>query len=322
MRFNLAAVDADATQRAAMHRAMLDMARFADRNGFFDVSLAEHHGTQLGWTPSPLPLAAALLGATERVRVGISALVLPLHDPIRIAEDVAAIDLAFGNRFGLICALGYRSEEYAAFGKDWAGRGALFDRCLETMLTAWRGEPFTYDGRPVHVTPTPVSQPHPAVFVGGASKAAARRAARFGLGLAPQDHLPKLQAFYESECAARGTIPMCLMPPPNLMTTHVSADPDRAWATYGRYFLAESTAYNAWQPAGSTSVVHSPATTVEELRADGPFQILTPADFAAQLREAGPSAYAFFHPLVGGLPIDEAWRSLELYINEVVPASR
>ena len=81
----------------------------------------------------------------------------------------------------MIGGLGYRPEEYAAHGKDWTERGALMDECVDAMLKAWTGEPFEYRGTTVRVTPRPLTQPHPTFMLGGTSKVAARRAARFGL---------------------------------------------------------------------------------------------------------------------------------------------
>jgi alkanesulfonate monooxygenase SsuD/methylene tetrahydromethanopterin reductase-like flavin-dependent oxidoreductase (luciferase family) len=81
----------------------------------------------------------------------------------------------------VIAGLGYRPYEYAAHGKSWADRGKLMDEVLEVMLKAWAGEPFEYRGTIVRVTPTPYTKPHPMLFVGGASKPAARRAAQLGL---------------------------------------------------------------------------------------------------------------------------------------------
>ena len=78
--------------------------------------------------------------------------------------------------------------------------------------------------------------------------------------------------------------------------------------------------YSAWQPPGQTSSVHSHATNVEELRAEGIYEVVTPAELVDRLKDAGPGGTCALHPLVGGMPIEEGWSSLRLYVEEVLPA--
>jgi alkanesulfonate monooxygenase SsuD/methylene tetrahydromethanopterin reductase-like flavin-dependent oxidoreductase (luciferase family) len=251
--------------------------------------------------------------------VSLSALLVPLHDPLRIAEDIAVLDLASGGRFVVIAGLGYRPEEYAAHGKSWADRGKLMDEALEVMLKAWSGEPFEYRGTTVTVTPTPVTRPHPMILVGGTSRPAARRAARLGLPLSPAAHLPELEAYYYEQCAEQGTSGFCGMPAADLSLLFVHEDPDKAWAELGRYFLHEATTYAAWQTPDIRSAVHSHAKTAAELRAEGIYKVVTPDECVTQGKELGAAAMFTLHPLVGGMPIDEAWKSLELFGDEVIP---
>ena len=110
---------------------------------------------------------------------------LPLHDPLRVAEDLAVLDLASGGRVAVTLGVGYRPEEYAAHGKSWADRGTLMDEAVATLLAAWTGEPFDYRGTTVRVTPVPRTKPHPTIMIGGSARPGARRAARFGLPFAP-----------------------------------------------------------------------------------------------------------------------------------------
>ena len=162
VRLNFQVPDLDRKALAAAYSEGIAMARYADESGFDVVSFEEHHGTDLAWSPSPLITAGAVLGSTKNVRVVIQALLVPLHDPLRIAEDMAVLDLMSGGRLMVVSGLGYRPDEYAMFDKDWAGRGALVDEDLEAILNAWTGEPFTYRGRTVRVTPPPASPPQPA----------------------------------------------------------------------------------------------------------------------------------------------------------------
>ena len=132
------------------------MAEYADEHGFDMVTLEEHHGADNGWSPSPLISAGLVFGRCPSDSPSpSSALLVPLHDPLRIAEDIAVLDLASGGRLTVIGGIGYRPEEYAAHGKSWADRGRLMDEAVDTMLKAWTGEPFEYRGTTVQVTPSP-----------------------------------------------------------------------------------------------------------------------------------------------------------------------
>ena len=90
------------------------MAKYADENDFFTLSFEEHHGADDGWSPTPLTNAAMVVGATKNVRIIVQALLVPLHDPIRLAEQIAVLDLASGGRVSVVAGLGYRPEEYEA----------------------------------------------------------------------------------------------------------------------------------------------------------------------------------------------------------------
>ncbi|WP_157859351.1 LLM class flavin-dependent oxidoreductase, partial [Streptomyces pathocidini] len=161
VRFNLVDPDATPESRSQRYRAAVEMAAHADELGVTTVQTEEHHGAENGWLPSPLVFAAAVAGATRTVSVTVSALITPLYDPLRLAEELAVLDLASGGRVVTVAGIGYRPEEYAMLGRDWHRRGRLQDEALETLLKAWTGEPFAYRGRTVRVTPRPYTRPHP-----------------------------------------------------------------------------------------------------------------------------------------------------------------
>ncbi|MBC9723559.1 LLM class flavin-dependent oxidoreductase [Streptomyces sp. TRM68367] len=315
VRFNLVAPGATSAALSARYRATLEMAAYADDRGISTVQTEEHHGADNNWLPSPFAFAGAVFGATRRVAVTVSAAIGPLHDPLRLAEDMAVLDLLSGGRLVTVAGIGYRPEEYARHGVDFERRGKLQDELLETLLKAWTGEPFTYRGRTVRVTPRPYTDPHPLLLVGGSSKAAARRAARLGLPFFPSAHLPELAAYYKERLAEYGTEGWAMMPAAETPLLHIAEDPDRAWAEYGRHFLHEARTYASWQSGGVRSAVKSGATTVDELRAEGVYRILTPEECVS----LDLDSYVL-HPLSGGMPVDEGWRSLHLFGERVLPA--
>ncbi len=316
MRFNMVNPNQDAAEMAGRYRAMLDMATAADEAGMSGITLEEHHGAFNGWSPTPLLNAGMILARTKSMMVSISALLLPLHEPIRVAEDIAVLDLVGGGRLVTIFGLGYRPSEYAMLGKDWNGRGKLMDECLATVMAAWTGEPFDYRGEMVQVLPKPASEPHPIVMVGGTSKPAARRAARFGLPLFPAAHMPDLEAYYYEKCEEYGTQGFVVMPSPKTKMMFVANDPDQAWAELGDHFFHEASTYKSWQTADISSAVKSGATNPAELRDEGIYVVMTPEEAIAEGKSAGS---VVLHPLVGGMPVEAGWECLNLFLNEVLP---
>ena len=308
IRFNLIDPTLDSQSLSDRYKAMLDMAEFADQNGFFMATFEEHHGADNAWSPTPLMNAGTVLARTTTLSASISALLLPLHDPIRVAEDIAVIDLMSGGRLTVIFGLGYRPSEYQLMGKDWDDRGKIMDESIQTLLDAWTGEPFQYKGETHRITPSPLTKPHPLIMIGGTSKIAARRAAKFGLPLSPAAHMPELEAYYYEQCELNGTQGFCAMPGEETHMTFVAEDPDKAWAELGQYFLNEASVYSKWQTSDISSAVHSHATTPEELREEGIYQIVTH-------QEASTLDQVVHHPLCGGMPIDKAWESLQLYVD-------
>lgn len=320
LRFNFVLPGRDPSTLSAMYQAGLEMAEVADRNGFMAVTVEEHHGVDDGWSPAPLTIAGLMLGRTTNIRLMVQALLVPLNDPIRVAEAVAVLDLASGGRINVVAGLGYRPNEYDAAGIDWKTRGKTMDEALDAIVAAWTGEEFSYQGRKVQVTPTPLTPASGILFVGGSGRPAARRAARLGLGLLPAAHLPELQQYYEEQCAEHGTTPFMIMPPEHTTLTILAEDPGQAWAELGHHLLHEAQRYQSWQTADIHSAVSSKASNVEELRAEGIYRILSPEQAIATCKEDGDFATMVLHPLVGGMPVDKGWDTVNLYIEKVLPA--
>lgn len=314
VRFNLVEPGATPASLSARYRTALEMAAYADEHGVATVQTEEHHGAANNWLPSPFVFAGAVLGATRRLAVTVSAVIGPLHDPLRLAEDIAVLDLLSGGRLVTVAGIGYRPEEYDHFGVDYGQRGRLQDELLETVLKAWTGEEFTYRGRTVRVTPRPCSDPHPLLLVGGSSKAAARRAARLGLPFFPSAHLPELEAYYKERLVEYGTEGWTMMPGVVTPLLHVAEDPERTWERYGEHFLHEARTYASWQSGSVRSAVKSAATSVAELRAEGVYRVLTPDACVALGLDS-----LVLHPLAGGMPLEEGWRSLRLFCEDVLP---
>lgn len=321
LRLNLTGAEAEPALRAARYQAAIDMAAFADAQGFTSVNVEEHHVAENGWLPSPLTMAAAIAARTEHCGIGVMALLVSLYDPVRLAEDIAVVDLLSRGRLNFIAGMGYREIEFHIANKPYAGRGEWMDHVLETLLKAWGDDPFEYNGRQINVTPKPFTRPHPFFLVGGMSRPAARRAARLGLPFAPPIADPELEAYYYAQCQAHGTQGFTHSPPADFSVLFIHPEPDAAWQTLGRYFLNEVVEYSSWKTPGVNRPLEFAAGSIEALRAEKRYEIITPQECLRRHRERD-DFFAAIHPLIGGMPLDEAWRCLELYCTEVLAPLR
>jgi alkanesulfonate monooxygenase SsuD/methylene tetrahydromethanopterin reductase-like flavin-dependent oxidoreductase (luciferase family) len=297
------------------YRHALEMAKWGDEHGIAMVVLSEHHDTEDGFMHSPLTLAAAILGATKKMMCNISALLLPLHDPIRIAEEMATIELMAPGRLSVVAALGYRPSEFEMFGRDRSRRAQDYEEAMRFLLEAWTGEEVTYRGRRVRVYPVPKNRPQ--LLAGGSVPAAARRAARLRLPYSPAIYDPELVDIYLAEAKAVGydtPFPAVGRGPGLVLVSH---DPDAIWAKYGQQLLYDAQAYVAWQTPGNRSSWRTPAATVDDLRASSNYAIVTPEECVELVRKNGAAA---LHPLAAGIDPAVGWETLELVVSEVMPA--
>jgi alkanesulfonate monooxygenase SsuD/methylene tetrahydromethanopterin reductase-like flavin-dependent oxidoreductase (luciferase family) len=111
-----------------LYREILDQIAWGENNGFDDVWLSEHHFIEDGYLPSILPAAAAIAARTNRIRIASGVLLMPFHNPIRLAEDIATVDVISGGRFELGVGIGFKREEFAGFGVSSKERGARTDQ--------------------------------------------------------------------------------------------------------------------------------------------------------------------------------------------------
>jgi alkanesulfonate monooxygenase SsuD/methylene tetrahydromethanopterin reductase-like flavin-dependent oxidoreductase (luciferase family) len=284
------------------------------------IIICEHHTSSDGYLPTPMVLASAVAARTAQVPIMIAAALLPLYDPIRLAEEMAVLDNLSRGRVSYVAAIGYRPAEYEMYGADFHTRGRIGEEKLELLLKAKTGEPFEHDGRHIHVTPGPFTPGGPLVLWGGGSVAAARRAGRFGLGFLSQGGPAGLQEEYEAAAREAGHEPgMCLVPPVDQPTVvFVAEDVDRAWEELGEYLMNDVRGYAEWNVGDTTTANISLVQTHEELRAENRSHRILTVDEAIELVRAGMPLG--LHPLVGGVPPEVAWPYLRLVAERVMPA--
>lgn len=302
------------TPAARLYPAAIEMAAFAERIGVDSIGLMEHHGSDDGYLPQPFVLAAAIAGATQRIRLMLGAVLLPLHDPVMLAEQIAVLDLASGGRASVILGAGYVPSEFAMFGKSLKDRARLMDDGLGIILRALRGERFEANGRPVFVRPLPVSAPEDIIMVGGGVPASARRAARFDVGFGPMT--AGVVDVYLAECARLGRPARTYFrPQPGMpLAIHLCDDADAGWAAIEGHAVHVVTEYARWaeqEGDGSNSPFRG-LTDPGALRQAGLFAAWTPDELVARARALPEGGTVGLQPLLGGLSPEEGWKSLKL----------
>ena len=160
----------------------------AEERGLHSVWLPEMHFAP-GVTTSPLLILAALAARTEKIRLATTSLLLPVHDPIRIAEEIASLDELSQGRVIIGLGRGFRPALFSAFGIDPRQKRDRFDAALDLMLAAWRGEPVSLEGTPFQrasenspqTVRRPRQKPHPPLTVAAFGPKGLQQAARRGL---------------------------------------------------------------------------------------------------------------------------------------------
>jgi probable F420-dependent oxidoreductase len=165
-------------------RETFALAVLAEEHGFDTVTIGHHHFMP-GNMSDPLTFLAAVAARTSTVRVGTGIFQLPIHNPVRVAEQVATIDQLSGGRVSLGVGMGWWPLEYEVHGSVFRQRGARMEEALEILRLVWTEETTSFEGRfwsfpELTVHPRPVQQPNPPLWVAGVAPAAVDRAARLG----------------------------------------------------------------------------------------------------------------------------------------------
>jgi len=317
MRFDMRA-PASGAPPAALYAAAPEMCAWAEDHGCLAAVLCEHHGSEDGYLPAPLLLASAVASRTQRMALSLI-LILPFYDPVRLAEDMAVLDILSGGRASYIMALGYRPEEYEIFGLPLSGRGRLADEKLSLLRRLLAGETVVHDGRRIVATPRPLTPGGPAIMWGGGTLAAARRAGRYGLGMLANSNVPGMREAYEASCRKHGHEPgAAFFPDRNTPSvTFVADDLDQAWSELGQYLLHDVQTYAAWNPGDETTAGFSHVSSIDELREAGTSHvIISTAEAISRVRDGKMLSLS---PLCGGLPPDVAWPYLKRVGEVVMP---
>jgi alkanesulfonate monooxygenase SsuD/methylene tetrahydromethanopterin reductase-like flavin-dependent oxidoreductase (luciferase family) len=153
----------------------IELAELCEELGFDGVWVAEHHFRDYGVVPNIFTLLSHLAARTERLRLGTGIVVLPLHDPLHVAEEAAMVDLLSDGRLEMGIGRGYQSVEFESFGIDLGEARARFNEALDMLIGLWTRENFEFEGAfyrtgaAVTLAPRPLQRPHPPLHVAAVS---------------------------------------------------------------------------------------------------------------------------------------------------------
>ena len=197
------------------YQSFIDYVTEADRLGFKQLFMVEHHFTGQGQVSASMTVLAYLAARTQHIRLGTAVVVLPWHNPVLIAEQVATLDLLTGGRVDFGVGKGYRKAEFEGFCIPIDEATERFDEAMEIIRKAWTTEGrFSHRSKHWHyenivVEPEPLQRPHPPLWLAAGSHDSIRRAAREGYNLlldqlAQTDQIIQRIAIFREECAKVG----------------------------------------------------------------------------------------------------------------------
>lgn len=304
---------------------------------FESLWLTEHHFSDYGVTSSPLLLLAKASAIAPDIRVGTSIVILPLWNPVRLAEDILTLDSISNGRVELGIGRGYQPYEFRGFGVDIGKSRAMFEEGVEVVLDCFKKTDHTFAGdhfsidAPITVLPRPTQLPHPPIWMASTSPASIEYAAKMGFNFMAGT------AGGPSELAVQGDfIKQALTKYPNATRNpefevnrfvYCSNDTDNInraikesmWQTKVSGSLADGNI-----PVGGRNQVSTSATSEDEDYFRNRMLLGTPEQIIAQLEalaKAGGSLILCQFRF-GGMPHDLAYESMQLFAREVAPAAK
>ena len=171
-----------------MYARAVDMAQAAETLNFRNIWLAEHHFSTYGYVSRPAQLATYIAARTTRLRVGTAVIVVPLHHPLVVAEEIATLDILANGRVDIGLGRGYQYYEFERLGLELDTARARWEESVDVILKALGGGSFSYDGKlfkipETSVFPQPLQQPHPPIWVTAQSPESVEAAVRRGFNV-------------------------------------------------------------------------------------------------------------------------------------------
>jgi alkanesulfonate monooxygenase SsuD/methylene tetrahydromethanopterin reductase-like flavin-dependent oxidoreductase (luciferase family) len=326
---------------AAALDLLREQTRTAANLGFDSIWAGEHHLTH-GYHFFPqLTLLSHLAAYSGDMTLGTNLVLLPLHRPVDIAEQVAMIDLACEGRFILTVGQGYREEEFAAMGTPFAERLARMLDGIDTIRGLWSGQPYSHDSgwysvENATVLPGPATDGGPPIWIGATTDRAIRRAGGIGDGFMATPNADIGEIVRQAGVFAAGRADAGLPPTDQvgrMLEVHCHRDADEAVRRSREHLLRKYASYASW---GNFGVKNDSGSTPQELvnadksadfaaLAEGRFVIGTPDDVVAGLvaqHEQASMAHLAMRISWPGSNPEHALECLELLGSEVLPRVR
>ncbi|MEZ5409428.1 MAG: LLM class flavin-dependent oxidoreductase [Acidimicrobiales bacterium] len=315
---------------AEVYADELALIRHAEAIGIDTIWLTEHHFVDDGYSPSVVTIAAAIAAVTERVRIGFNLLLLPLHNAVRVAEDIATADVISGGRIDPGFGQGYAPHEFAGYGIPLSERLSRFVEGLDVVQGLWSQDTFSYEGRHYHIdnarlVPKPVQDPMP-LWIGATTSPGVRRAGRRGANLLMAGGRKLMGEYVEAR--REGGFGADDAKVLNLQWGYVADSTDQAWDEAGPHFHHLMSVYQEFANASGGQGGPRPGQVppVEELR-DPKNKLMfrpaigDPATVAAALNHSmdGTATTHLAMGLLAGMPPQLTRRFIERLAHEVVP---
>lgn len=321
--------DLPGRSHAELYRDTIRMVEAAEAAGFDTCWFTEHHFSRHGIDSAVLTLMAALAERTSRIRLGTAVSVLPFWNPVRLAEEVAVVDILSDGRFDLGIGSGYRIHEFTGLGADVEQRTPVFFESVEILDKVWSGEPFTYEGQFYRIDsrglrPLPVQKPHPPYWVAAQSEATVRwtgeNRAGWMCALAPGqtiDQFVPARDLYLSASRAAGGTPTIYFQTQCSTAKRPTAQIRAEMEPYTRWwFEAVGAGETIWNRGQDRFVI--PEGAVDSFFTHGfhgdPDHILRQIEEYAQF---GVTDFAF--QIAYGPPIESLLETIETFATEILP---
>jgi alkanesulfonate monooxygenase SsuD/methylene tetrahydromethanopterin reductase-like flavin-dependent oxidoreductase (luciferase family) len=312
-----------------LYSDIFDQIVWGEQNGFEDIWLSEHHFIDDGYSPSLLPIAGAIAARTKTIRIGAAVILMPFHNPVRMAEDVATVDVISGGRFELGVGTGYKVEEFDGFGLSSKNKGGMTNEGLEIMSRLWAGETLTFKGKYYEVnnaklTPEPIQKPRPPLWIGGFTPPALRRAAKYGDGFVAPGLQRNAYDSFVNELQKRGRNADSVKIASGYFWLIPSNDPEKTWNEAADHVLYQVNAYSAWGEKAGMSILPQvrDKAHLKELGLLNVVDVDTCIRMIREMATAVPLTHYFSWTLPPGLPTSWIQPHLELFAKKVIPAFR
>ena len=311
-----------------LYHACFDQIVRAEAAGFDDIWLSEHHFLDDCYSPSMLAIGCAIAALTTKIHIGTSVLLLPLHDPLRVAEDAATLDVISGGRLELGLGVGYKVEELRAWGVDPKSRGQRMEEGIEIIQRLFAGERFDFDGEyhkyvDIKLSPMPV-QKNPRIWIAGFSKVAVRRAARLGHGYIAIGPIGPFTQLFRDELKKNGRDPAQHEVAAGYAWLHVAKDPAKRWAEAVEHLAYQQKCYGEWFKAAGMDFIKPVEATRESIEVNDCY-IVSPeqaVDMINDYVEQTGTDRFYTWAVPPGLHPSWSDEHIELMASEVMPAFR